>query len=259
MATEIRLDEQFPHLSRAPIIEAAMEIRGRAQAPFEKDELTRQLGNRLSDYPQITVEHGLESKIDTRPNSGGELKVTSNVGILWQGLQCRSISSPHVARFTRDFFSFSRLHPYENFEAFSAEGIRLLQIHQSLADIATIQRLGLRFINRIEIPANGRLKDYLTAAPREMSGLRLPFAGFFHNDTIVLPGHPIAANVIRTMQVYPDSQNQPPALILDIGVYTTEPLNFSIESIAQHLQCLRWLKNKLFFGNVTKAVIESFQ
>ena len=259
MAVQIDVDEQFPHLSHAPIVEAALDVRGRAQTPFDKDQLIAQLGTVLPDYPKVTAEHGVENRIDTKPNSGGKFEITSNVGILWQGLQCRSTSAPNVARFTRDFFAFSRLQPYENFDAFLTEAVRLLQIHQSLADIGTVQRLGLRFINRFEIQPNSRLKDYLTVPPREVSGLRLPFAGFYHNDIFVVPTTPYGGNLVRTMQVFPDATGQPPAIILDINIHTLEPMPFSTETITRRLREMRWLKNKLFFANLTHTLIERFK
>ena len=157
------------------------------------------------------------------------------------------------------FFLFSRLHPYEDFEAFLTEGVRLLRIHQSLANVGTIQRLGLRFINRLEIQPNGHLEDYLTVPPREVSGLSLPFAGFYHNDIFVVPGTPYGGNLVRTMQVFPEASSQRPAIILDINFYSLEPISFSMEVIVHRLREMRWLKNKVFFSNLTTTVLERFK
>jgi uncharacterized protein (TIGR04255 family) len=259
MAIKIDLQESFPHLSRAPIAEAVLEIRARAQVPWDKAEISRKIVEKVPDYPVTIPEHGIESNILTVPNVGGELDVTSNIGTHWQGLRCQSPSVPQVVRFTRDAFLFSRLQPYENFDSFSNEGLRLLEIHRQIADPGNIQRLGLRFINRIEISPKGRLKDYFTAPPREASRLKLPLSGFYHNDSIVVPGHPYLANVVKTMQVFPEATKLRPALILDLSVYVIVPLPFSLDLTVGHLQDMRWLKNKLFFGNLTAETVEQFK
>jgi uncharacterized protein (TIGR04255 family) len=190
MAVKIDLQEHFPHLSRAPITEAVLEVRARAQVRWEKDEISRKIAEKVPDYPATMAEHGIENTINTTPNVAGEFDVTSNIGIQWQGFRCQSPGVPQVARFTRDAFLFSRLKPYENFDVFQREGLRLLEFHWEIANPGDIQLLGLRFTDRIEIPPSARIKNYFTAPPRERSKLKLPLAGFYHNDSIVVPGHP---------------------------------------------------------------------
>jgi uncharacterized protein (TIGR04255 family) len=258
-AVKIDLQERFPQLSRAPIAEAVLEVRARAQVHWEKDEISRKIAEKVPEYPATMAEHGIENKINTSPNVSGELDVPSNVGIQWQGFRCQPPGVPQVVRFTRDAFLFSRLQPYENFDTFLQEGLRLLQLHWEIAKPGDIQRLGLRFTNRIIIPPNGRLRDYFTAPPREMSKLKLPLSGFYHNDSIVVPGHPYAGNVVKTMQVFPEATKLPPALILDLSVYVLGPLPFSVDSISVHLKNMRWLKNKLFFGNLTLEALQQFK
>ncbi|HEV8537852.1 MAG TPA: hypothetical protein VGR15_02915 [Bacteroidota bacterium] len=43
--------KKFPHLSRAPITEAVVEIRGRASIPWNKDEIIAKLKELLNGYP----------------------------------------------------------------------------------------------------------------------------------------------------------------------------------------------------------------
>ena len=99
-----------------------------------------------------------------------------------------------------------------------------------------VQRLGVRFINRIEISPSARFEDYYTAPPQEMSGLNLPFAGFLHNDNLAVPGHPYFANLIRAMQAPQDPLRQRPALILNLDVSTIEPFALELRSVEQHLK-----------------------
>jgi hypothetical protein len=47
-------------------------------------------------------------------------------------------------------------------------------------------------------------------------------------------------------------------LILDVDVFTTQPLEPKLGTLEERLTEMRWLKNKVFFGSVTSSAIRSF-
>jgi len=49
------------------------------------------------------------------------------------------------------------------------------------------------------------------------------------------------------------------ALILDIDVFTTQPLELEQSMLVRRLLEMRWLKNKVFFGSVTEKALELFR
>lgn len=51
-AFQFDLDERFPHLTNAPIVEAVVQWVVRAEKPLESDDLWRQFAERLPDYPE---------------------------------------------------------------------------------------------------------------------------------------------------------------------------------------------------------------
>jgi len=256
-SVKINFQETFRHLSRAPITEAVIEVRARVEVPWNEQEIASHFIQKLPDYPESSSERGMEQRFDFRPGVAGIADVKQ--GFYWNGLRFRAADKPQIVQFFRDFFSFTRLSPYEDWKAFSVEAIRLLALHQEIARPSMVQRLGVRFINRIEISPDVRFEDCFTAPPREMSGLELPFVGFFHNDTLAVRGHSYLINLIRTMQVPPDTLRERPALILDIDVFTLEPFALEPRLLEQHLKNMRWLKNKIFFGNLTESVLQKYQ
>jgi len=138
--------------------------------------------------------------------------------------------------------------------------MRLWGIHREIARPAEVQRLGLRFINRLLLPPKYMdFEDYLKAPPKVPDGLDLPFHGFFHNETLAVTGHPYAINIIRTIQ-----RPQPPehgriGIILDNDVFTVEPFEFQQEILERRLAEMRWLKNKAFFGIISEKALATFQ
>jgi uncharacterized protein (TIGR04255 family) len=48
-------------------------------------------------------------------------------------------------------------------------------------------------------------------------------------------------------------------LLLDIDVFSTEPIELRDDLLLKRLFEMRWLKNKAFFGSITPQALESFQ
>jgi uncharacterized protein (TIGR04255 family) len=254
----LRLDETFPHLSNAPIVEAVVDLRARPEVSWEEPAITGQLKARLPDYPTVVSQREFQQQVKIHPNSAPE-SVTHDLG--WKGLRLDTADKRHVAQFNRDGFVFSRLQPYEDWEQLVTEARRLWETYLEVARPSQIQRIAVRFINRIELPAQERrFEKYIKPYPKAPVGLPLPFAGFFSQDTLVVPGHPYVVNVVRTLQ-QPVAQDESGfAVILDIDVQTVDaPMPLQKDKIDKRLTEMRWIKDKVFFGSITKFAVESFK
>ena len=174
----------------------------------------------------------------------------------WQGVRIGPGPRPEIIRFSRDFFGYSRLFPYENWDAFFQQTMHFLAIYIRIAQPGIAQRIGLRFVNRIPMSQSLNLEEYLTSPPADTSGLDLPISGFLYHVNFQTPSYPYAINFSRTLQQTPDSVKEPPAVILDIDVFTLSPTSVDEKSIEGHLRRMRWLKNKVFFGSITADLQE---
>lgn len=249
--------EQFPHLSHAPIVEAVVDIRARAEEPWEESAIQARLKAQLPDYPQVDSHREFRHEFKVAPGQGPQQTL---LDLGWKGLRLQSPDGRHIAQFNRDGFVFSRLHPYEGWKQLTDEGMRLWKIYREIAQPSEVQRLGLRFINRILLPPNEvNFEDYLKIPPKPPNGLDLPFYGLFYNETLAVTGHPYAINIIRALQAFQSPDPDRVAIILDNDVYTVEPFGFQQEILERRLVEMRWLKNKAFFGIISDKALETFQ
>jgi uncharacterized protein (TIGR04255 family) len=256
-SVKIMTDEQFTHLPKAPITEAVVEIRTRPTTVFQESPVRSSLEATLNGY------HYLDSPrlIRGQMRIGGGQPVAQTLEDLgWKGVRFQTPDEKHVAQFNRDGFAFSRLEPYENWQRFSSEALRLWEIYKGLAEPAAFDRLGLRFVNRILLPVGDRdFGNYIQPAPSAPGALDLPFSGFLHQDALAVPGHPYGITVIRTIQEPAASDISPIALIFDIDVFTIPGTALDSITISDRLEEMRWLKNKVFFGGVTDNALELFK
>ena len=178
----------------------------------------------------------------------------------WRGLRLQSADQLHVAQFNRDSFVFSRLQPYESWEHLEKEAMRLWQLHFKIAGPTEVQRLGVRFINRIAMPPQAtRFEDYIEPHPQTPRELDLPFLNFLHKETLLVPERDYGINLTKTLQLAQDRKVEGAGIILDIDVFTTQPFVIDHAELERRLTEMRWLKNKAFFGTITAEALEAFQ
>jgi uncharacterized protein (TIGR04255 family) len=254
---KIKIAEGFEHLPHAPIVEAVIDIRARAAQKLEESSVRSNLEPRLDGYGFLDSRKEFHGEVKLEPGKPPS-QVVRDLG--WKGLRFRSSDEKHIVQFNRDGFAFSRLEPYVDWEQLSGEGLRLWSIFKELAQPVEIQRIGLRYINRIQLPPGELLfEDYIQPAPVSAYDLDLPFHKFMHHDTLAVPGHPYAINMIRTIQPPASAGSSGIALILDIDVFTGQAFEPDDTLLARRLLEMRWLKNKMFFGSITQKALAMFR
>ncbi len=251
----IDFNEEFPHLEKAPSIEAVIHWQASPSKALDPDTLRNELIRHLPDYPICEPQHDVEIAFGTAVGSSEMSHRTQ-----WNGFRIRDEKN-HVAQFTPMGAVFSQLEPYEEWESFQTEAMRFWDIFLEIAVPTTIQRLGVRYINRIVLGRNENPSTYLKIMQSALADLELPTESFFYQDTYQIPGYPYHVNWVRTIQTQSIApvDYQPQALIIDIDVFTTnEFIASDRESLIKHLHEMRWIKNKIFFTCITKTALEQF-
>ncbi len=248
------MEEQFPHLSKAPIVEAALEVRVVPITKWDENALTHELKSRLTDYPN--AEPLRLAKFEVKRDRPAEPRV-EDFGCV--GLKLPSANKLHIAQFNKESFVFSRLRPYEDWDQFRGEALRLWKVYCELLNPCQITRIGLRFINRIAIRGDSvQLGDYYRYPPTSPKELDWPLAGYLHHEVMQVPETEFSVNVIKTVQ----NAHGETGLILDIDVFWQDPKNQSKYSevfLLESLESMRWVKNKVFFSSLTDTAVENLK
>lgn len=254
MRFRIDLSDTFPNLPGAPIAEAVIHWRARAEAKLDPERVREQLAEKLPDYPAPQPQQEIQV--------GGQFGADHTAMLRrdhWHGFRFESHDKRYVAQFTRNGFVFSRLEPYENWGAFEAEALRLWDIYREIAAPSEIQRLGVRFINRIAPVAVARLDQYLVVPPNFPAEFPLPLEGFLYQSRFDVPGYPYNLNVNQTIQPAEPSKHEESALLFDIDVFTTSATALDDEIVRERLREMQWLKNTTFFTFLTQSAIDAFK
>lgn len=248
------VQEQFSHLDRAPIVEAVIHWRARSEKAFERERLLEGLKASLPDYPTVRPQQEVQLEAQIGPEGAAQAQRAS-----WHGFRLESKDQRYIAQFTRNGFIFSRVAPYENWDRFVAEARRLWQIHVELTAPSEIERLGVRFINRIVPVDFDKMNEILAKPPQCPSALTLPISEFLHRTRFNIPGHPYNINIIQATQPPGPPETEALSLILDIDVFTTKTTELEDAALDARLREMRWLKNKAFYSLLTEQAIERFK
>jgi uncharacterized protein (TIGR04255 family) len=251
MAISIDLTEKFPHLPKAPIVEAVLDIRVVPSVKWDETKLQSELKRCLPDFPKVEP---LRYKRYRLPTEEQNNPIIEDLGCV--GFKVHSIDNLHIAQFNKGAFVFSRLKPYEDWVQLSGEALRLLAIYRDLLKPTEVTRIGLRFINRIAIKQEKiELADYYKYPPEPLKELDWMLAGYLHHDVMQVPGTSYSVNLIKTIQDVPGEIG----LILDIDVFMRNPFEYNEQRIKERLEEMRWVKNKIFFSSMTDKVLEDLK
>ncbi len=252
MVISIDLTEKFPHLSKAPIVEAVIAISVVPSVTWDETSLQSELKKRIPDFPK--VETLREARVQIVPPGQPGKPAFEDVGCV--GLKFHSNDNLHIAQFNKGAFVFSRLNPYADWGKFSREALRLRTIYCELLKPTEVRRIGLRFINRIAIKQEKiELADYYKYPPAPLKELDWTLTGYLHHDVMQVPGTAYSVNLIKTVQNVPRKIG----LILDIDVFMQNPFEYNELHIKECLEEMRWVKNKVFFGSLIDKIIQELK
>lgn len=159
-----------------------------------------------------------------------------------------------------DGFTFNKLRPYSNWEDFSAEAKELWQRYVELAHPASVQRVALRYLNRIALPLPLRdLREYCPLFPDLPPSLPQGMSEFFLRVALPVADAPCVSIVTLTFE-----PPTPGATVLNLifdneAAYGFGSLNVDTEAIWSKLAELRDLKNKVFDASLTEKAKELFR
>lgn len=246
----------FPHLRKPPITEAVIEIRGTVGVEWNEESATSRLQELQTDYPARQSVKGFQGQWQVIQGSGPMVE-TKDLGL--RGMRLQSADGHNVAMFTADLFSMSRLNAYQTWESLVSETLRLWKLYRDLVQQNYVNRLGVRFINRL--PLEGRrveLQSYFRNFPGAIPGHDPDRLTFLYQDLISVPGEDLKANIIKTAQPGPP-QDPRPALILDIDVFDDGGFTSDEAPLKTKLDKIHYWKNWIFFNTVTKSLVEKLK
>lgn len=238
------------HLSRAPIVEALIDIR--IEEPIPSPDTLRGLAQSLSgSYPIIEPHKAFQT---TFKAADGKASVdTTDLGL--RGYFLRTAARDRLVQFRVDGFTLNSFPPYTSADDLIAEALTLWTEYSRAVGPKSVVRLAMRYINKLILPfRDGEdYKRFLTTAPEVPSELPQGVTEF--STKVVLQYADDAAVIISQAL----TGAVPAEMIIDIDVFRGGSFELSAASLSPILFKLREIKNTAFFALLTEEAAKLYQ
>ncbi|RKX44577.1 MAG: hypothetical protein DRP64_06300 [Verrucomicrobia bacterium] len=250
------MDKMNPKLSNAPIVEAVVDIDCDMPTTFEVENVIEQATALFKEsYPKTRKryvhQHEIKQKI------GGDAEISSP-SVEVQALQLLQEDEKQIIQVRSQGYSFNRLAPYTSMDEYWEEIRGTWQIFAETFNPTQVQRVRLRFINRIFLPLDGGsldFDDYLKVAPRLTDDVRLAFNNFINQHQVQDVETGNTAKIVLATQA--EEKGTLP-ILFDIEVIGRNAGDVSWDFIGNELEALRNLKNHIFYNTLTDKCLTQF-
>jgi uncharacterized protein (TIGR04255 family) len=233
--------------SRAPIREAILDIKVELPDRFPLDKLRKCQRQVAKDYPECASLQEHHGRIEM-----GQ-KATASVSSAPSGYVFKSADEKQLFQAQFSGFTFNRLAPYPGWESFFGEAKRLWDVYRGTTRPRRYTRVGMRFINQINLPLPvDDLKTYFRTTPEVAPELPQTMTEYFFR--VVLPLEDIRGYVIISQTTAPPPDEKHVSIILDIDVI--RPDDIPGEELLPFVQTLRAKKNQVFEWCITDRTRE---
>lgn len=238
-----------------PVTEAVIEIK--VDGGLSMDGIEKISKKLQKNYPHKVLLNDFETSITFGQKSGASVAVNSNA----KGVQLASDDQVDIIIISKNSLAVSRLAPYLGWDDLYSKFILAWKSWKKVANTKPVVRLGVRFINRIDIPLNVdnkiELHDYLTFYPNVPNLSPEPMIGYLIQVTQpAIEGSKWSANITSTTLQSPLVNNL--SLLLDVDVFRSEDLPLKDEELWTMIAEVRTFKNAIFNKCLTSKAQELF-
>ena len=243
------------HLGKAPIVEALVDLRVQAKAGTGLGQIETFAGKVRDRYPTVKPIHQVIAHFQVQPLPPDQPQ--QSVSQTQTGYRLESADGKHVLQAGTNSFTLSRLAPYEDWDALLAETREMWDIYATVAAPEIVERVAVRYINRIELPLP--ILDfgkYLTAPPAVPKGLPDSVSEYFSRVVINDPRSNAAIIFSQAFEPIDPARNHVLPVIIDIDVFKQGLFTLRGNDHWELLSEFRALKNTAFFASLTDDTLE---
>ena len=236
------------HLPNAPISEALIDIRVVYPDEVDVNLFGSIPSNIASLFPTKKAIKSLVAGFRLNMEEASTQSLDESI----VGYRYESEDTTKVVQMRKDGFTFSKLKPYENWEALCREAKELFNVYLEIAEPSSISRVAVRYINHLNVPFGSgtfEFDDYLTSAPQVPDELPQGITSFLNRVILPKPAIGAVAIINQALESLIDQTSVP--IILDIDAFIQDDISID-DNLWVLFEELHAFKNEIFFSYITE-------
>ena len=239
---------------KAPITEAIIDLRVEPRAKLQLDELADLHDSEKQRYPRRERTFEAIGTMKLQPG----ISASASAEQVPTGFRFTSADDKYVWQVRRDGCAVSRLPLYESWQPFRDEARRLWTLYRERTQPERCTRLAVRYVNRIDIPAERtELKEYFRTGPEVSPDLPQTLGGFFLQ--VQLPMDDLPGTAIINQTRIPPIKPGVISVVLDIDIFRDTDVPTGEGEIWAFFEQLHVRKNDIFEASITPKTRELFE
>jgi uncharacterized protein (TIGR04255 family) len=237
------------HYGKAPIVEAIIDLR---IDPLPGRELERLRDRFKGRFPSIEEMRSIKVEL----SSAGAVQQDSTLA----GYKLTATNAADLLLINENSFATVRLAPYNRWEVFSQQAKDNFDTFTKVVGRTSVSRVGVRFVNRLDIPSGLLLGQSLSKFLKIGISLPMEVTGEIGNFSLVVEGREpqtSSAFVLRSGIVQPVIINHV-SIQLDIDAYIVE-VPSRLDDLWAGVERLRQAKNNVFENSITDELRRLFE
>lgn len=243
----------FPHLNRAPIREALLDIKVDSRPGITLELLSGFVESVRSQFPDVQPIQTLQTQFDFSGDEPGVRSSSAQIigSICWNTTKTRAVQA------RTDGFTVNQVQGYESWEALRSQAEPLWEEYVRLVAPVAVTRCALRYINRLEMPLNQDLSHWLRTRAEVPPELPQSLDDYFARIVLAF-GDDRKAAIIQASEPATGSEHR--GLILDIDVFAEKRFAPSDNAgVWAEFEQLRTIKNQCFFQSLHPDLVETYK
>ena len=234
------------HYSKAPIIEAVIDIQAAFQSEISIEELNIFADSLKEQFPIRQKIASFRMQFDPQLKDEANNKQISSRDEI--GLKLVDAANTRILQLKKTGFTYSHLPPYSDWSNFSGEARKYWDLFVQHFKPATVSRSAVRYINRIDISDDTvEIKDYLNIYPHIPEGVSQIVTGM--HLQLMMPQDDLQSMAIINEAVVEPAFDKGFSVLVDIDLFNSSALEPS--KVWNILEQLRNRKNDIFEHIIT--------
>jgi uncharacterized protein (TIGR04255 family) len=210
----------------------------------------------IKQYPHNMPVQQYDVRLDLPPNA--DKLPQANLTGRGEGCRLSNDDQTEILLIWPQSFAVSQVAPYTGWDIFHKRFSRDFKILKKELGHREIARIGVRYINRIDIPSTGPTvehEEYLNVYPKLPKALT-PLLAFAVQAELQMPD--VGANLRINTAAVPSPIADHASFLIDLDFFCMHDLPKTDKALTEHLEAIRVKKNEVFESLVTNKARQLF-